>query len=128
MLPVAAWKEEGSLTFYLATDTADSSAVTPTAHEITIEAKTIDTMAAGLDHVRAIVGDAEGSEPEALAGATKTLARTDFVSLDCGYERRGERTLETCEGILKAAGFDIIRRQDSRRCNLIARNRSMRRD
>jgi FkbM family methyltransferase len=126
VLPVAAWKEGGPLTIFIATAHADTSAVNPSDETAVVEARTIDAVVddAGLDRVHLIVGDAEGAEPEVLAGARNTLRRTSFVSMACGYERGAERTLEQCESILKESGFEIIRRNQRGNCILIGRRTS----
>jgi FkbM family methyltransferase len=124
ILPVAAWKEDGPLSVYVATEEADTSAFTPSNKTEVVAARTIDAVAdeAGIDRVHLIVGDAEGAEPEVLMGARKTLARTSFVSMACGYERAGERAQEQSEAILKEAGFDTIRRDRHGNWILIGRN------
>ena len=83
-----------------------------------VQAITIDALAKerDLERVKLIIGDAEGAEPEVLTGAMETLKRTDFVSVCASAERRGQRTLEACEKILKDASFDIIHRQETGFC------------
>ena len=122
VLPWGAWREDGELVFYLATEGADSSAVNPSEKRISIVAKTIDTIVreAGLEHVRLIVGDAEGAEPEVLAGASATLAKTAWVALDCGAERGGRGTFDACADIVRTAGFEVL--PGEKRKYLVARN------
>jgi FkbM family methyltransferase len=128
--PVAAWKQDGELEMYLATASGDTSVFQPAQKRIegrmTFPARRIDTLAREyeIDHVRLIVGDAEGAEPEVLEGAAETLKITDYVSLCASAERDGERTMEACEIILHAAGFDIIHRGDQGFCTLIAKSRN----
>ncbi len=111
ILPIGAWNENTELNFYLASDDADSSIINPSDQSISIEVKTIDSVVAEkkLSRIRLIAGDAEGGEPEVLQGAAEALKITDFVSLDCSYERRGEQTREACTEILKAAGFTLLK-------------------
>lgn len=57
-----------------------------------------------------IVGDVEGHEPEVLMGATKTLKRCKYVSLDCSCERNGLDTIDDTIKILKLNNFKIIKK------------------
>jgi len=110
VLSKGVWKEDGQLNFYLSTETADSSAINPSGESITIDAVTLDSVVSErkLDSIRLIAGDAEGAEPEVLLGAKYALTITDFVSLDCSYERRGEQTRDACTELLTSAGFVIL--------------------
>jgi FkbM family methyltransferase len=127
VLPVAVWNRDEPVTFNLAADDADSSIIgNGSARAVSVRGCRLDTLVPelGLERIRLIKCDAEGGEPEVLLGARETLQRTEFITLDCGYERSGERTLETCAGILRDGGFEIRRYQETGRCNLVARNRS----
>lgn len=117
--PFAAWKENCKLTMHLAPGSADTSAFGG-GKEITVTARTIDSLAPG-GPIKLICGDAEGAEPEVLMGATETLERTEYVSLCCSAERNGENTLDDCEELLKAHGFEILSRQETSFCQLIGR-------
>lgn len=125
ILPYGAWKEDGPLSFFLATDSADSSAINPSENEIKIEAKMLDTVVKeqNLTNIRLIAGDAEGGEPEVLQGASEALKITDYVSLDCSFERRGEQTRDACTEILTSAGFEILNSKS--RKHLIAKRKSI---
>ena len=105
----------GTVTFFQATGEADGSTIEPDRYdaEITVEARTLDEFAAGegLGSVHLIKCDAEGAEPEVLAGATDLLQRTTWVTLDCGPERRGEPTIVECSEILRAAGFTVTQHE-----------------
>jgi FkbM family methyltransferase len=127
ILPFAAWKQDGPLSIYVATDLADTSAFTVSNETTVVEARSVDTVAdeAGLDRVHLLVGDAEGAEPEVLIGARRTLPRTSFVSLACGFERAGESTQEQCAEMLLSAGFAIVRRDRHGACVLIGRNKAL---
>ena len=61
-----------------------------------------------------IVGDVEGHEPEVLMGATKTLKRCKYVSLDCGNERNGLDTINDTIKILKLNNFKILKTPDGK--------------
>lgn len=126
--PVAAWKQDGELEMYLATANGDTSVFQPaqerTEGRMVFPARRLDTLVRDyeVDHVRLIVGDAEGAEPEVLEGAAETLKITDYVSLCASAERSGESTLEPCEKLLKNAGFEIIHREETGFHTLIGRN------
>ena len=51
--------------------------------------------------------EAEGHEPEVLNGSVKTLKKTEFVSVDFGFERGVEQanTIEAVNEILTNNGF-----------------------
>jgi FkbM family methyltransferase len=123
VLPVGLWSADGELTFYQAPESADTSAINHDGPPISIMAYKLDTSVKrhGIDHLRLLAGDAEGAEPEVVEGATETLARTDFFAMECGYERRGERTLEKVTDLLKTRGFAVV--HVTRRNRLIAKNR-----
>lgn len=122
VIEAAAWRSCGSEMLFVASESADSSLINMADKAERIETVTIDSL--NLERVRLICGDAEGAEPEVLEGAKDTLRRTDYVSLCCSAERRGERTLEACEALLADAGFEIIYREDTGFCQLIAKNPS----
>ena len=123
ILPFGLWKESGPLQFFLNTDQADSSAINPSDKQITIDATTLDAIIEqrNLQTIRLLAGDAEGAEPEVLMGATETLKRIDFVSLDCSHERRGEQNRKASIDILTAAGFDLLKSKSH--CHLLAKRK-----
>lgn len=126
IVPVAGWNVDGPLKLYLDNrDSADTSIHNETDDCMTIMGQTIDTLvkARGIKHVRLIVGDAQGAEPEVIDGARETLKNTDYVSVRASAERCGERTLEACDAILEEARFNIIHREETKFCTLIGRNR-----
>ncbi|MEO9527170.1 FkbM family methyltransferase [Roseibium sp.] len=116
----ALWKETCVLKFYEKSDSADSSLIEFGGHETVTEvpATTIDAYCAsrGVGAVRYLKIEAEGAEPEVLEGAVDTLRRTQFVTVDCGYERGfdQESTLPTVCNQLIRNGFDLVRIQESR--------------
>jgi FkbM family methyltransferase len=125
--PVAAWNEDANLILHLKPESADSSLFNASDRQSVVPARRIDALVAekGIDRVHLICGDAEGAEPEVLEGAHETLKITAYVSVCASAERNGERTLEACEAILTGAGFDILHREETGFCMLIAKNRSI---
>ncbi len=107
--PVGLWHHDGELTFFSKPESADTSAVNQVGEPFVVQVARLDTLTAGhTGRIRLIVGDAEGAEPEVLAGATETLRRTDYVALDAGYERGGDSTFAACAAILEPLGFEVI--------------------
>lgn len=124
VVPVAAWNVDAKLPIYVKTVSADTSFFNVSSHKAVVQAERIDTIAArlGLDRVHLLAGDAEGAEPEVLDGAREVLKRTRYVSVCASAERCGESTQDVCEKILTDAGFETIRKEDSKFRMLIARN------
>ena len=125
IVPMLAWDGSAdSIEIGLDPQKANSSVFCDSQQRHWVQAITVDAHAKerDLESVKLIIGDAEGAEPEVLTGAMETLKRTDFVSVCASAERRGQRTLEACEAILKDASFDIIRREETGFCTLIGKN------
>ena len=127
MVPV--WKDDEPVTFYSSPESADSSLIHPDAAVQATQRRMafrLDTLAQrwfpGEAPIRLIKCDAEGAEPEVLEGASATLARTEWIAIDCGPERHGQPTVVECTEILSKAGFELIENPDSPRQVLLARN------
>lgn len=122
IVPTGVWNEDGDLTFYQKPASADTSAILShglrDAPTLTIPAIRLDTLLADRGRIRLLVGDAEGGEPEVLEGAAGILPQIDYVSIACGPERNGERTIKQCCAILRGNGFQILHESDY----LFARN------
>jgi FkbM family methyltransferase len=107
----AVWKETTRLPLYAAPLDADSGLIAaPTATATyEVEAARLDdiTKELGVGEIFFIKADAEGAEPEVLMGAPETLARTRYVSFDCGPEREGESTVAGARALLEDAGFRV---------------------
>ncbi|EIC21940.1 FkbM family methyltransferase [Thiorhodovibrio frisius] len=105
----ALWHQNEILTFYSSVLRADSSLIPPDQYSDAFEIKavTLDQFALsrGLERVFLLKADTEGAEPEMLRGAKNVLTRTCFVSIDCGPERQGAKTFDTCEQLLQELGF-----------------------
>jgi hypothetical protein len=63
-----------------------------------------------LDRVRLLKLEAEGAEPEILAGGKKILQLIDYIAVDCGFERglKQESTLREVLNILYGNSFRLI--------------------
>jgi len=101
------------LTFYLSSDSADSSFILPDSHsrKIDLQAITLDQYCSinKIGIIDLIKLEAEGFEPEVLIGAKSTLDNTRYISIDCGPERNGKSTFLECEDILANTNFSCQR-------------------
>lgn len=110
------WSHETEVLFHSANGTGDSS-VFEVAGATAVNPRKTATLDAVLEQtpfaenaIRLLKLEAEGAEPEILLGATKTLARTEFVTADLGPERGVDHatTLIPVLNFLVAAGFEPI--------------------
>jgi len=115
------WNAEEELTFSLSASLADSSvfgADNPEMATGTVRrrATTLDRIAEdyGIDALAFLKCDAEGAEPEALEGGRELLRRTARIAIDTGPERKGSRTSDACEALLRDAGFAVRTRERGR--------------
>lgn len=103
---------EEMVTFYLKTDSADSSLFKPDGEslEINVQATTLDNLfhEHGFSGNTLIKMDAEGFEPEVLRGGINALKKVKWISIDAGEERAGSSTVHEVLTILKNVGFDKI--------------------
>lgn len=108
------WSSDGELTFYSKPSSADSSLFETEEYvdQFKIKVRSLDSFAAetGLKKVAILKIEAEGAEPEILAGAHETLKSTAYVAVDCGFEKgvKKESTLVPVFNILLEAGFEAI--------------------
>lgn len=121
----AAWCRDEEMTLYHSRQGADSSLIEPSTYTDTgtVSARRLDSLLPelGIDRVKFLKCDAEGAEPEVLAGAEDTLSRTEWVAFDCGPERRGLSTYAECAEFLSRRGFEVMATAGGRRAILIAR-------
>jgi len=110
----ALWYEDTELEFYSKPESADSSIIEIDGFsEVkTVEATTLCKYINSLEmpHVRLLKVEAEGAEPEVLAGAMGCFDKIDYISIDCGNERGIEAmpTFLESDQILLDNGFDVI--------------------
>ncbi len=104
----------GQVTFHLEPHGADSSifpSIARPSRAVRLDGARLDDIVAerlGDRPVRGLKIDAEGAEPEVLAGALRLLEHIPVVSIDAGYERRGEPTFEECRRILRESGYSLL--------------------
>ena len=74
--------------------------------------------------IKLLIGDVEGAEPEIISGAIELLKNVEYVSLDCGKERKGKVPSQAeVEKILNRNNFQTIFKEKNERYNLICRNK-----
>jgi len=115
LFDIALSDENGIADFYLSTEEADSSLFRPENNNISIqvEKRTLDSFLNDLedplpDRIRLVKIEAEGMEPEVVAGALETLRRAEFVAVDAGPERGGENTVPEVLNKFSKEGFSIV--------------------
>jgi FkbM family methyltransferase len=108
------WKEEATMRFFSAAETADSSLFQPpTSHTVReIQATTLNSLVTqlGCDRIRLLKLEAEGAEPEILQGADLVLQKIDYIAADLGPERglKQEETATPVINHLLSCGFELI--------------------
>jgi FkbM family methyltransferase len=126
---VLLWSHQEQVEFHEANDSGDSSifANERAAAAVTRSATTLDAVIGASSFadttIKLLKLEAEGAEPEILAGATQTLERTEFVVADVGPERGADRatTLIPVYEHLHDAGFRAIDVQHRRLVMLFRR-------
>ena len=113
---IAVSNYDGDGDFFLSTKDADSSLVQPNNYTqcIKMKMRTLDALVEDLQLARIgfLKVEAEGWEPEILAGGKQALERTERVAVDAGPERRGQSTKVEVLQMLENAGFDLTTRDD----------------
>ncbi len=111
----ALWHSAGEQPFYDSNTTGDSSLIAPASqHEgiATIPVTTLDRLAAdkGIEHIKLLKIEGEGAEPEILAGATTTISKVSYCTIDCGPERglAREHVIPQACNFLFDAGFELL--------------------
>jgi len=113
LFQVALSDQRGMAKFYLATADADSSLFKPKGASDSIEVvtTTLDYHLEKQDchgNIRLLKIEAEGFEPEVLAGASEAISRTEYIAIDAGPERGGENTVAPTLNLLNDAKFEIV--------------------
>lgn len=122
------WNYDGQLEFFGRNDTADSSLFRCDSSEESqlIEVKRLDSVMNSLSDVKRIKllkVDGEGAEPEILFGATDTIKKVDYISVDVGPERHGQQnTLVEVFNFLLEHGFILVRFNEKRVTALFKNN------
>ena len=112
---LALWHSQGEQTFYDSNTTGDSSLIAPAnvpTSATTVPTTTLDRLVAteGVDRIQLLKIEAEGAEPEILAGAAQTLSRVAHCTIDCGPERGPSEAHvipEVCNRMI-GRGFELL--------------------
>lgn len=108
---VGLWDSSGELDFFVSSQMADSSLIEPPAYDeiIRVPTRRLDELLPD-QPIRLLKLEAEGAEPEAIAGCEGLLDRIDFISADLGFERGTEQTSTLAEvtNFLLARGFELV--------------------
>ncbi|MDP2834231.1 MAG: FkbM family methyltransferase [Pseudomonadota bacterium] len=105
------WNEDSNIKFYVSSDNADSSFIEPRDYDEIrlVPAMRLDRIL-GDEKIKLLKVEAEGGEPEAIAGAENILDRIQYVSADLDYERGVEQacTLVPVINYLAAREFELV--------------------
>lgn len=108
---VGLWDSDGQLDFYVSSQMADSSLIEPPDYDevISVPTRRLDSLLAGRA-IKLLKLEAEGAEPEAIAGCEGLLDNIEYVSADLGFERGVGQTstLGAVTNFLLARGFEIV--------------------
>ncbi len=102
--------KEGSLKFFLDNEGGNSSLSNFGSNDsIEVESRTLDSMNFNFD-CKLFKVEAEGHEPEVIEGSLKTLKRTEYISIDYGFERgiNQENTIVECNNMLYENDFKLV--------------------
>jgi FkbM family methyltransferase len=110
-LNVGLWDRDGTLDFYVSSQMADSSLIEPPEYDEVIQVPTrrLDSLLAGR-RIKLLKLEAEGAEPEAIAGCEGLLGNIEYISADLGFERGVDQTstLGEVTNYLLSRGFEIV--------------------
>jgi len=83
------WNASYSMDFYVADKYADSSFIKPPSYSriINVKVERLDRILDLINKVYVFKVEAEGAEPEVLAGAERVLNKVDAIFVDAGFER-----------------------------------------
>ena len=121
---IGLWDSDGELEFYVSSQMADSSLIEPPTYDEVIKVPTrrLDSLI-GDKPIKLLKLEAEGAEPEAIAGAEGILDRIEYISADLGFERGKDQTstLAAVTNFLLARGFEIVT-NGNKRLTVLYRN------
>ncbi|WP_284759102.1 FkbM family methyltransferase [Agrobacterium sp. fls2-241-TYG-188a] len=110
---LALWSEDTLLDFFSKPGTADSSAIEINDFDAVrkVQAKRLDAILTDLPANNKVVLkiEAEGAEPEVLAGSENMLSKIAYIAIDCGFERGKEsaHTFTETNNFLVDRGFRV---------------------
>ncbi|KQO82233.1 hypothetical protein ASF29_16955 [Rhizobium sp. Leaf262] len=110
---LALWSEDAVLDFFSKPGTADSSAIEISDFDAVhkVQARRLDAIITNIPTNSKVVLkiEAEGAEPEVLAGSEGILSKVDYIAIDCGFERgkEGAHTFTETNSFLVDRGFRV---------------------
>jgi len=108
---VGLWDSDGELDFYVSSQMADSSLIEPPEYDeiIKVPTRRLDRLLPDRP-IRLLKLEAEGAEPEAIAGCEGLLDKIDYISADLGFERGVSQTSTLAEvtNFLLARNFELV--------------------
>jgi FkbM family methyltransferase len=119
------WHQDTTVKLHKKTNTADSSVleIKSFTEACEVPAIRLDSYCKdkGITRVRLFKLEAEGAEPEVLQGATEMLGFTDYVTVDCGYERglKQEHTVVEVANMLCDRGFRLAAARMTKRATFL---------
>ena len=128
------WKENEKINFSIDSSNASSTieetgevadfAINELVNAIKLDDLILKSQKYNNQKIKLLIGDVEGAEPEIILGAIRTIKNIEYISLDCGKERKGKVTSQTeVEKILNRNNFQTIFKQKNERFILICRNK-----
>ena len=109
---IGLWNTDGELEFFLKSDSADSSLIEMKDWDfkVTVACRRLDAVV-DVPRIKLMKIEAEGAEPEVLAGAKGLLDRTEWITVDAGPERGFDEkeTLPEVVNFLTKRNFDLVR-------------------
>lgn len=124
---IGLWDEKKELSFYIKSDTADSSLfeIEDYDNTETIKVERLDNFI-NQKNIKLLKIDAEGAEPEILIGANELLSKIKYISVDTGPERGllQESTANETKEILFNNNFEQIN-QNMERHSILFKNKNM---
>ena len=117
---IGLWKTEESLDFYINSQLADSSFITPINFYETIRINALPLERFVNQDVKLLKLDAEGGEPEVILGLLNKIKHIEYISADLDFERgiHKSSTLAPVINLLLDRGFEIIDFSNNRICVL----------
>jgi FkbM family methyltransferase len=123
---VGLWDKDGELEFYVSSQMADSSLIEPPSFDeiIRVPTRRLDGLLPGRV-IKLLKLEAEGAEPEAMAGCEGLLDSIEYISADLGFERGVDQTstLGAVTNFLLARGFEIVA-NGRKRLTVLYRNKT----
>jgi FkbM family methyltransferase len=108
---IGLWDADGELDFYVSSQMADSSLIEPPSYDeiIKVPTRRLDGLLTE-QPIKLLKLEAEGAEPEAIAGCEGLLDRIEYIAADLGFERgvAETSTLGAVTNFLVPRGFEIV--------------------